>query len=82
MTDVHDVDPRNIFSHLPPNRVGDTDRRYVGEVLDAGFGNWESADMLRRFELAFAGKFGVGFAISSNLGSGTVLSAGSRRRPR
>lgn len=74
MIHVHEVDPDEIFSHLPPTRVGETDRRYVGEVLDAGFGNWESADMIKRFELAFAEKFGVGFAISHNSGSGTMLS--------
>ena len=67
-------DAAEIFKNLPPTRVGQTDRRYMNEVLDAGFGNWESADMLARFERAFAKKFDVPFAISMNSGSGTLLS--------
>jgi perosamine synthetase len=69
-----DLDADDIFSHLPPTRCGETDRRYMEEVLDAGFGNFESADMLRRFEEAFARKFGVAYAVSHNSGSGTMLS--------
>jgi perosamine synthetase len=46
----------------------------MNQVLDAGFGNFETADMLQRFEEAFATKFGVEFAISHNSGSGTMLS--------
>ena len=68
------IDPKEIFSHLPANRCGDADRRYMNEVLDDGFGNRESADMLKRFETAFAAKFGVNYAISHNSGSGTLLS--------
>ena len=34
------LDAAEIFSHLPPNRCGDVDRRYLDEVLDHGFGNW------------------------------------------
>ena len=68
------IDPKEIFSHLPANRCGEADRRYMNEVLDDGFGNRESARMLERFELAFAEKFGVNFAISHNSGSGTLLS--------
>ena len=74
MAEMHNLDPQQIFSNLPPTRVGETDRRYMDEVLDAGFGNWESADMLRRFEMAFARRFGVDYAISHNSGSGTMLS--------
>ena len=69
------IDPKEIFSHLPANRCGQADRRYMNEVLDDGFGNRESANMLERFESAFARKFGVGFAISHNSGSGTMLSS-------
>ena len=72
--DPRELDAEEIFRHLPPNRVGDADRRYVGELLEAGFGNWESAEMLGRFESAFAEKFGAKFAISMNSGSGTLLS--------
>jgi perosamine synthetase len=74
MLDQRNLSPQEIFSHLPPTRVGDTDRRYVNEVLDAGFGNWESANMLERFETAFARRFGVGYALSHNSGSGTMVS--------
>ena len=68
------LDVTEVFSHLPSNRVGEADRKYINEVLDYGFGNWESADMLSRFEAAFAEKFGVGYAITHNSGSGTMLS--------
>ena len=74
MVETKEFDVKEIFSHLPPNRCGEADRRYVNEVLEAGFGNWESADMLERFEAAFAQKFGVPYAISQNSGSGTLLS--------
>jgi len=72
--DPGQLDADEIFSHLPPTRVGEADRRYMNELLDAGFGNWESAGMLSRFESAFAEKFGVTCAISMNSGSGTLLS--------
>ncbi len=75
MLDMSNLDPQEVFSHLPLNRVGETDRRYVDEVLAAGFGNWESANMLGRFELAFARRFGVGYALSHNSGSGTMVSS-------
>ena len=69
------TDPAEIFKHLPPNRVGDADRRYMNEVLDDGFGNSKDpADITARFERAFAERFGVSFAISHNSGSGTMLS--------
>jgi len=73
-TDPARLDPAEIFENLPSTRVGVADRKYINEVLDCGFGNWESADMLARFEKAFAEKFGVPFAISMNSGSGTLLS--------
>jgi len=69
-----DLDAAKIFSRLPPTRCGEADRRYVDEVLDAGFGNFESADALKRFEVAFAEKFESTYAISQNSGSGTLLS--------
>ena len=59
--DPDKLDSTDIFSHLPPNRCGELDRKYIEEVLADGFGNWESAEMLGRFEAAFAGKFGVPF---------------------
>ena len=43
-----------IFHHLPKNRCGEADRRYLEEVLADGFGNKESARMTERFEAAFA----------------------------
>ena len=68
------LDPTEIFSHLPPERCGEADRRYMAEVLDDGFGNRESAHMIGRFETAFAARFGARFAISHNSGTGTMLS--------
>ena len=73
--DASKLDPKEIFRQLPPNRYGEADRRYMDEVLDDGFSNKkESANMLSRFEAAFAEKFGVKYAISHNSGSGTMLS--------
>ena len=64
----------DLFRHLPTNRVGEADRRYMDEVLEHGFGNWESARMIERFETAFAQRHGTRYAISHNSGSGTMLS--------
>jgi perosamine synthetase len=69
-----ELDRDEIFAHLPPNRCGEADRRYMAEVLDDGFGNREPARMVGRFESAFAEKFGARFAISHNSGTGTMLS--------
>ncbi len=75
MIDPEKVSVEEIFSHLPANRCGEQDRKYMNEVLDEGFSNKkESADMIKRFETAFAVKFGVEFAIAHNSGSGTMLS--------
>ena len=69
-----DLDPEEIFRHLPPNRCGEAERRYLDEVLADGFSNKkEAADMLARFESAFAKKIGTKYAISHNSGSGTML---------
>ena len=69
------LDSEEIFSHLAPNRCGEKDRQYMNEVLDDGFRNSrESADMIARFETAFAEKFGVEYAVSHSSGSGTMLS--------
>lgn len=72
--DSAELDAEALFSALPTNRVGEADRRYMEEVLTAGFGNFESADMLGRFEAAFAAKFDMPFAISHNSGTGTMQS--------
>jgi perosamine synthetase len=71
---IGELDGAEIFSHLPPRRCGEADRRYMDEVLDDGFGNRESAHMVGRLEAAFAAKFGAEFAISHNSGTGTMLS--------
>jgi len=71
---IDKINPVELFNRLPDNRCGQADRRYMNEVLDDGFGNRESANMLTRFEAAFAEKFNVPFAISQNSGSGTLLS--------
>ena len=68
------LDAREIFGQLPASRVGDAERRYVDELYEAGFGTFESADMPGRLESTFAEKFGVGYGISMNSGSGTLLS--------
>src|SRR5262245_51681430 len=68
-------DPVEIFSHLPSMRVGDLDRQYVNEVLDAGFHNTtDPADIFARLETAFAKRFGVQYAILHNSGTGTMQS--------
>ena len=69
-----ELDAREVFSRLPPNRAGGAERGYVDELFDAGFGNREAAGMLGRFEAAFAAKFDAKYAISMNSGSGTLLS--------
>lgn len=73
MTNILPTDPKEIFDQLPANRCGEVDRRYMNEVLDFGFGNRESANMIKRFEEAFAAKFGAKYAITCNSGSGTML---------
>jgi len=75
MTKENHVEAREIFRHLPANRCGEAERRYLNEVLEAGFSNkHEAAGMIGRFEEAFARKFGVRYAISHNSGTGTMLS--------
>ena len=73
-SDPLQLDAEEIFSQLPDNRAGQSERRYLDEILTAGFGNFESAGMLERFESSFAEKFGTGYGISMNSGSGTLLS--------
>ena len=72
--DPRELAAEEIFGHLPANRAGPAERRYVNEIMEDGFGNRESAGMLGRFERAFASKFGADYAISMNSGSGTLLS--------
>ena len=70
-----DVSPAEIFSHLTPTRVGETDRDYLEEVLNAGFHNTtDPAKIFSRFEAAFADRFGVRYAILHNSGTGTMQS--------
>ena len=69
------LNPKEIFTQLPPNRCGEPDKKYMQEVLYDGFGNKESANMLARFESAFAEKFGAKYAISMNSGSGTLVAS-------
>lgn len=68
-------DPKELFDRLPANRVGQRDRELMNEVLESGFSNSrEAAHIVRRFEIAFAEKFGRPFAISHNSGTGTMQS--------
>ncbi len=67
------LSPAELFALLPPNRVGETDRRYMNEVLDAGFRNTiDPAGIHQRLEAAFAQRFGTGYAIQHNSGTGTM----------
>jgi perosamine synthetase len=75
MRKTQNMDPNEIFSHLPANRCGEAERGYVEELFQGGFSNkGESAGMLGRLEEAFARKFGVPYAISHNSGTGTMQS--------
>ncbi|MBN2311588.1 MAG: DegT/DnrJ/EryC1/StrS family aminotransferase [Candidatus Hydrogenedentes bacterium] len=75
MTSFEKIDPAELFSHLPANRCGEAERRYLNEICEAGFSNkGESAGMIRRFEEAFAAKMGTAYAISHNSGTGTMQS--------
>ena len=75
LTTTLDLSPSEIFSQLPPRRVGEPDRRYLNEVLEAGFRNTEDpADIFTRLESAFAERFGVRYAILHNSGTGTMQS--------
>lgn len=67
--------PAEIFSQLPPGRVGELDRQYLNEVLDAGFRNTiDPANIQARLESAFAQRFGTSYAILHNSGTGTMQS--------
>ena len=49
--------PAKLFSKLPPKRVGEVDRQYLNEVLDAGFRNTvDPANIFQRLESTFAPK--------------------------
>ena len=75
MTNVCDLSPEEIFGRLPANRVGESDRRYMHEVLDVGFRNTEDpANIFARLEAAFAERFGVRYAVLHNSGTGTMQS--------
>ena len=75
LTATLELSPSEIFSQLPPKRVGEPDRRYLNEVLDAGFRNTEDpADIFARLESAFAERFGVRYAVLHNSGTGTMQS--------
>jgi perosamine synthetase len=56
-------------------RIGKSERKYVEEVLATDFSNTRNANMLSRFEEAFAEKFGVRFAIAHTNGTATLHSA-------
>jgi len=75
LTNTLALSPSEIFSQLPPKRVGELDRRYLNEVLGAGFRNTEDpADIFTRLESAFANRFGVRYAVLHNSGTGTMQS--------
>lgn len=75
LTDLLEGPPGELFAQLPPKRVGAADRRYLDEVLDAGFRNTiDPANILQRLEAAFAERFGAKYAILHNSGTGTMQS--------
>ncbi|MDP3954715.1 MAG: DegT/DnrJ/EryC1/StrS family aminotransferase [bacterium] len=49
--------------------------KYVKEVLDSGFGSSTSGNMNQRLERAFAERFGVKYAVTSNSGTSTLHQA-------
>ncbi len=49
--------------------------KYVQQVLESGFGSSTSGNMNQRFERAFADRFGVKFAVTSNSGTSTLHQA-------
>ncbi|MFV2070459.1 MAG: DegT/DnrJ/EryC1/StrS family aminotransferase, partial [Pirellulales bacterium] len=74
-TNLNDLSPEELFRRLPARRVGDRDRQYIEEVLDAGFRNTaDPANIFERFESAIARRFGVRYAILHNSGTGTMQS--------
>lgn len=56
-------------------RVGETEKKYVMEVLDTEFRSSKGSLMMKRLEDAFAQKFGVKYAISHVNGTATLHSA-------
>ena len=55
-----------------PGRVSDKALEYLREVVEYGFGNSTGVNMARRFERAFARRFGVRYAISACNGTATM----------
>ncbi|MCR4329094.1 MAG: DegT/DnrJ/EryC1/StrS family aminotransferase [Candidatus Roizmanbacteria bacterium] len=49
--------------------------KYVSEVLNSGFGSSTSGNMNQRYETAFAKRFGMKFAVTSNSGTSTLHQA-------
>ena len=64
-----------VFDQIPDNRCGIADRTYVGEVLNDGFGNKDSANMVARFESNFSQYMQFNYAISTNSGTSALIAA-------
>lgn len=56
-------------------RFAGNEVKYVKEVLDSGFGSSTSGNMNQRYERAFAERFGMKYAITSNSGTSTLHQA-------
>lgn len=56
-------------------RFTGNEMKYVKEVLDSGFGSSTTGNMNQRLERAFAQRFGVKYAITSNSGTSTLHQA-------
>ncbi len=57
------------------DRIGESERKYVMEVLDSNFRSSKGSLMMTRLEKAFADKFDVKYAISHINGTATLHSA-------
>ncbi len=56
-------------------RFRGNEMKYVREVLNSGFGSSTSGNMNQRYERAFAERFGMKFAVTSNSGTSTLHQA-------
>ena len=56
-------------------RFGESELRYIREVIDSGFGSGTSGSMNNRFEAALAEKVGARYAVTFNSGTSTLHAA-------
>ena len=63
---------QDILKPKHPGRIGDRALEYLREVIEYGFGNSSGPPMTRRFEEAFAKRFGANFAVAHCNGTATM----------